>query len=116
MGSIVLHNRYWNAFGIGLRASNSICCEINFPIEGKNEQIAGALAKDEQGAVWVLHRGKIGGGKKGVSKALFEKHYKGPWSNAEGDPFAVVGTLGQEDFVKHVSDFVKLVDEIKRSV
>ena len=63
IGFRVLANRYWNAFGIGLQPSNSVRCEINFPIEGKNEQVAGVFAKDQQGAVWVLHRGRIGGDK-----------------------------------------------------
>ena len=115
-GFRVLKNRYWNAFGIGLRASNSISCEINFPIEGKSQRIAGVLAKDEDGRVWVLHRGIIGGGKLGVSRALFEMHYKGAWKNAEGDPFAVVAILGQPDLVKRVADFVRLVNTIKASL
>ncbi|MHB8655698.1 MAG: hypothetical protein ACYDA9_17675 [Terriglobia bacterium] len=116
VGFRVLRNRYWNAFGLGLQASNSIICEINIPIEGENVQIAGVFAQEENNLTWVLHRGRIGGGKKGVSKALFEKHYNGRWLNAEGDPFAVVANLSQPDFVKCVADFVKLVDGIKRSV
>ena len=116
IGFQVLYNRYWNAFGIGLQVSNSVRCEINFPLEGKNMQIAGVFAKEDHGSTWVLHSGRIGGGKKGVSKALFERQYKGRWLNAEGDPFAAVANLSHLDFVKQVADFVKFVDEIKRSV
>jgi hypothetical protein len=63
VGSRKLSNRYWNAFGIGeptLQGSNSIICEINFPLEGVSRAIAGVLAKDEQGVVRVFHRGKTG--------------------------------------------------------
>jgi hypothetical protein len=51
-------NRYWNAFGEGEphpSKSNSIICEINFPYEGVKADIAGALARDESGRVFVLH-------------------------------------------------------------
>jgi hypothetical protein len=115
-GFRVLHNRYWNAFGIGLQPSNSVRCEINFPIESRIPNIAGVFAKESEGPVWVLHSGRIGGGKKGVSKALFERRYKGRWLNAEGDPFAAVGNLGQADFVSCVANFVRLVDGMKRSL
>lgn len=116
IGFRVLRNRYWNAFGIGLQASNSVRCEINFPLEGRNVQIAGVFEKEDHNSTWVLHSGRIGGGKKGISKALFERKYKGRWLNAEGDPFAAVTNLGEADLVKNVADFVRFVDEIKRSV
>lgn len=46
-----LRNRYWNAFGVGLSASNSIACEINFALDGDNPRVAGVLAKDENSKV-----------------------------------------------------------------
>jgi hypothetical protein len=95
---------------MGLLPSNSICCEVNFPIEGKSVQIAGVLARDETGTVWILHRGRF----RGIGRALFEKHYKGKWQNAEGDPYAVVAALGQPNLVRHVADFVRLVHGIKK--
>jgi hypothetical protein len=109
VGFRTLDNRYWNAFGIGLEASNSIRCEINFPIEGRNDQISGVLAKDEAGVVWILHRGRL----RGVTRAQFERQYRGKWKNAEGDPYAVVAALGEPDFVKHVADFVRVAAAMK---
>ncbi|MDD5711194.1 MAG: hypothetical protein PHY31_00385, partial [Smithellaceae bacterium] len=111
---------FWNAFGTGRPregASLSITCEINFPTRGIDRKIGGGLAKDGKGRIYVVHRGKIGGGKKGVGKALFEKHYRGVWAVMEdGDaetPVALIGALSTPRFIRQLVSFVRKVDRIK---
>jgi len=112
-------NRYWNAFGTGkplAGKNNSITCEINFPYEGINRRIAGAFAKEDDQII-LLHRGKIGGGRKGIGKGLF-------WDNFRGDPFkiqdgdtenalALVANLDSKHFVQQVGTFVHQIKRIK---
>lgn len=67
--------RYWNAFGLADRlnvsTSNSITVEINIPFSGENGRVAGLFARGDEGSLYLLHRGKIGGGKSGVGKQAF---------------------------------------------
>ncbi len=113
-------NRCGHAFGVGKPAgtsSISITCEINFPLHGIDRRMGGALAEDRHGRVFVVHRGKIGGGKKGVGKTLFEKHYRGAWAVMEdGDAVstvALVGVLNSSRFVRQVTQFIRKVDTMK---
>lgn len=67
--------RYWNAFGLAnklnITTSNSITVEINSPFSGENGRVAGLFARESDGSIYILHRGKIGGGKSGVGKQAF---------------------------------------------
>ena len=113
-------NRYGHAFGAEKPAGSShipITCEINFPAKGIDRRIGGALAEDRNGRIFVVHRGRIGGGKKGVGKALFDDHYRGVWAIMEDGPaettVAVIGVLNSPRFVRQVSQFVRKVDRMK---
>jgi hypothetical protein len=113
-------NRCGHAFGVGKPAgtsSISITCEINFPLSGIDRRMGGALAKDRHGQIFVVHRGKIGGGKKGVGKALFEKYYRGTWAvmedSLEETPVALVGMLNSPRFARQVTQFVRKVSHMK---
>ena len=71
----------WNGFGIGQPVAGKkvlIAAEINFPTEGLNRAVSGVFAEDSNGGVWVLHRGKIRGG-----KALFFQYYQGETLTAD---------------------------------
>jgi hypothetical protein len=112
--------RYWNAFGKGNpREANilSTTAEINFPWEGIDRKTGGAFAKDAWGNIFVIHRGKIGGGKKGVGKSLFEHNYRGVWSFMEdGDSItqiAVIGALNSSRFAMQTALFVKKIEKLK---
>jgi hypothetical protein len=49
-----------------------ISVEINTPYEGRNNQVAGFFARDnETGSTYLLHSGRVGGGRKGVGKSTF---------------------------------------------
>ncbi len=113
-------NRYGHAFGAEKPAGTShipITCEINFPVKGIDRRMGGALAEDRNGRIVVVHRGRIGGGKKGVGKALFDDHYRGVWAIMEDGSaettVALIGVLNSPRFVRQVSQFVRKVDRLK---
>ena len=112
--------RYWNAFGRGKPKEANILsttAEINFPWEGIDRKTGGAFAEDAWGNIFVIHRGKIGGGKKGVGKSLFEHNYRGVWSFMEDGDFitqiAVIGALNSSRFALQVALFVKKIEKLK---
>jgi len=112
--------RYWNAFGVGKPGASSvlsIASEINFPWAQIDRKTGGAFAEDAWGNVFVIHRGKIGGGKKGVGKSLFEHNYRGVWSFMEdGDSLsqvAVIGALNSPRFALQAAQFVKKIEMLK---
>lgn len=114
--------RYWNAFGIGKPGTSSvlsIASEINFPWAQIDRKTGGAFAENAWGNVFVIHRGKIGGGKKGVGKSLFEHNYRGVWSFMEdGDSIgqvAVIGDLKSNRFALQAAQFVKKIEIMKLS-
>lgn len=116
----ISESRFWHAFGTGKPSESShipITCEINFPIRGIDRRIGGAMAADRDGRIYVVHRGKIGGGKKGVGKSLFEDHYRGVWAIMEDGPVetpvALIGVLNSPRFVRQVTQFVRKIDTIK---
>lgn len=114
-------NRYLNIFGLGRPEKHSmvsITSEINFPLQGIDRRIAGVFARDIDGIPIVVHRGKIGGGRKGIGKSLFEENYKGEWETVRDglrhSNVALVGALTSSHFCTQVSLFIHEVDRIKR--
>jgi len=115
-------NRYWNAFGMIKPKINThipITCEINFPMSGIDRRIGGAFAKDRKGRIFVVHRGRIGGGKKGVGKALFSDHYRGVWEimedGEEETTVALIGALHSPRLLRQVAQFIHKIDRIKEN-
>jgi hypothetical protein len=112
--------RYWNAFGMHKPRTGellSITLEINFPWTGIDRKTGGTFARDFRGNIFVTHRGKIGGGKKGVGKYLFEHNYRGVWCFMEdGDSVtqvAVIGALNSTRFALQTAQFVKKIEMLK---
>ena len=112
--------RYWNAFGIGKPKAGallSITSEINFPWSGIDRKTGAAFAKDAWGGIFIIHRGKIGGGKKGVGKSLFEHNYRGVWSFMEDGNYitqvAVIGMLHSPRLAWQTANFVKKIEMLK---
>lgn len=69
-------------------ADLQISVEINTAYEGRNDQVAGFFARDnDTGSIYLLHSGRVGGGTKGVGKAAFLA-----WSNQR--PMDVVDSSG----------------------
>jgi len=115
-----IDNRFWNGFGLGEPKENknvSILCEINFPYFGIDRRIAGVLAKDYKGNVFVLHRGKIGGGRKGIGKGLFINNYRGKFIEIKDagkqSIFALIGELYSVLFIEQLKTFISEIERIK---
>ena len=113
-------NRYRNAFGIGKPSLNrNIVCEINPPLEGINRRIAGVFAKDADDKMYLLHRGRIGGGRLGIGKDKFQKEFDGTWVSVEDGTnisnLALVAAFESSSFAEDVADFIHKVERIKEN-
>lgn len=115
-------NRYFNAFGLGKPVTHGnvpMVVEINPPLEGVNRNMGGAFGVDENNQVFLLHRGRIGGGKTGVGKKLFsEKYSESPirvWDKDKWNDLFVVTILGSDRTVEDIFNFVKETHEIKET-
>ena len=83
---------WWNGFGVGKpKKSAATVCQINFPEWGISRYQGGAFAEGDDGRVFIIHRGKIGGSRKGIGKKGFMKSYRGE--------FATVADGGRETVV-----------------
>jgi len=122
----VITPKFWNAFGVTEKlsrdSSNSITTEINIPIEGVNRNIGGLFAK-RNNQIYLLHRGKIGGGQKGIGKKEFLKWYKGDKKtvsyNEKGqhrDRCLFITDLASSEFIENISKFVHNVALFKKEV
>ncbi len=117
-----IENRYWNSFGTDdpfLTSTINITVEMNPPLSGTNRRIAGAFAKDTSGTVYLVHRGKVGGGRKGIGKEAFMGFYTGPLRTVLDDgrysDVIIVGELECEQFPAQLKRFVALVAKFKES-
>ena len=65
--------RYWNPFGAYRENGGlQIAVELNVPTESNSKQVSGFFARDaETGAVYLMHDGGVGGGRKGVGRTAF---------------------------------------------
>lgn len=106
---------YWHGFGNGapqVGKKVALASEINIPADGLNRAISGAFARDDTGRVWLLHRGKIRGG-----KALFFAHYNGATITVQDgdkeDRCALIGAVDDPEIAAHIARFVAEVVRIK---
>lgn len=111
----------WNAFGTehpNRGAHLSITCEINFPCTGMDRRFGAAFAADGNERLYVIHRGRIGGGRRGIGKGTFSRLYRGVWTFVdEGDKetaVAVVGCLSSDNFARQVARFIHCVGKLKQ--
>ena len=72
-GKDVANPRRLNWFGLYKAEGDlQISVEINNAYEGRNDQVAGFFARDnDTGSIYLLHSGRVGGGTKGVGKSAF---------------------------------------------
>jgi len=120
-GASTAERRYWNAFGtVEPREGKgvSISCEINFPMEGIDRRIGAAFVSADERDVLIVHRGRIGGGRKGIGSELFRDNFSGSWlvtqDASRESEVAVVGALAAERSPKQIAAFVREVERIKR--
>lgn len=117
---IIPGKRYVNAFGIGKPKENSHitnACEINFPLKDINRRTGGAFVEDHNKDIFVIHRGKIGGGRPGIGKSFFANNYNSKWVSVNDDGIektvALIGQLNSSIFAKGVKDFVFEMNRLK---
>ncbi|MBF0372851.1 MAG: hypothetical protein HQL39_05465 [Alphaproteobacteria bacterium] len=116
--------RYWNAFGVYQpdRSAQMITVEINIPIDSDSRRVAGFFAEDtDSGDIYLMHSGKVGGGRPGIGKSAFLV-----WSKAElldvSEPEGgvrkgiKVGRLATDDLAERIWAFVERVANFKDSV
>ncbi len=107
--------RYWNGFGLSSdldsSKSNNIVIEINIPLSGINRRVSGAFATDENGKRYLLHRGRVGGGRKGIGKQAFlnwsERTPTSVVSSKSVDEFIVLGCIDDKGFSNKLLQFIK---------
>jgi hypothetical protein len=121
--TVIAKSRYWNAFGTRNPKQHKmvpICCEVNFPLSGIDRRISGAVAEDERGRLFLVHRGQIGGGRKGIGAKLFWKHFDGERAIVvDGDretELVLVGSIESPRLLRHIQFFVREVERIKALV
>lgn len=120
--------KYWNAFGLAeklkTKGSNNIAVEINILLSGPSKKVAGLFAEDSKtGNIVLLHRGKIGGGKKGIGKNAFLEWYEQKTVKVHNkkieddiDDVLLVADLGSPNIAKQVGMFVTAVAFFKSKI
>ena len=108
--------RYWNVFGTEdpTRYANnlSIDCEINPTHAGVNRQVAGFFAKDGD-AQHLLHKGRLGGSKPGLTMEFFWRHFRDETTTINGRRYVVVAKIGTPSMVRDIARFVRESARIK---
>jgi hypothetical protein len=114
--------RHWNGFGIEERKTGHqiIVVEVNPPLKGKDRRVSGAFGKDEaRNKYYLLHRGGIGGARKGIGKEAFRSWYRGAWTtlydeHGHADEAILIGALGVGTLIDPLRTFVHEVANFKR--
>jgi len=118
------NNRYWDAYGLNpaVDRSNNITVEINVPLGGINRAVSALYAEDpETRDVFLLHRGRIGGGRPGIGKKAFTAWYSGGVTAVDEldgrivDVFLIT-SLRDPHMSENVADFVRAVSAFKSVV
>jgi hypothetical protein len=103
------------------RMQHGIDVEVNPPKSGIDRRCAGLFVRDTEGAVYLTHSGKVGGGRRGIGKNAFQSAYRGAretvsWPDGEETEVIVIGRIDSEQLQTHVSHFVWEVRRFKTSV
>ena len=123
-GDEVAIPRYWNAFGLGKRQGGNqiIIVEINPPVSGETKQVAGLFVKDEKtDTYFILHRGRIGGGRSGIGKNAFKSWYRGKWvdvydNSGNQEDAILISSLSSKGLARAIHEYVKEVAQYKEEV
>jgi hypothetical protein len=111
--------RTWNAFGIfyPTKPSQTVVVEINIPTLRNTARVAGFFARDSDGATFLMHSGRIGGGRPGIGKAAFLVWSKAKLfdvdSGRDTRKGIAIGRLGDPALAERVWRFVQLVNGFK---
>jgi len=110
-----LERRYWNALGLGdpTKDDRSIVVEINPPKSGLDRRVSGLFLQDSAGNIHMAHRGRVGGGRKGIGMTAFKDWYPEPFTTVDdrGDTASVIliGAIQADDFLERLASFTQRV-------
>lgn len=119
--------RYWNPFGLGEEPhtdSNVVGpCQFNCVYEGFSNLTGGLFAIDEDNNYYLLHSGRLGGGKKGVGKERFTKFYFDHYGELEDVicnervlKYFVVTNFNDKNFYQNILDYINIAQQFKDSL
>lgn len=126
----LMGGKHWNAFGVAGSErvvddpdQKTITCEINFPIDDPGSRIAGGFVREGKDRLYVVHSGRVGGGRLGIGPEAFKAYATAKldwwpcgWYNGDVVKIALISLLDAEDLVANIAEFVVVVDEFKRTV
>ena len=97
----------------------SITCEINLPREGADRKVAGIIATDETGALFLAHSGRMGGARPGQRKSAFREFLADGvwrpviWPDGEETDALIVAPLDSPRLTRLLGRFVDTVRSFK---
>ncbi|MBX9944752.1 MAG: hypothetical protein K2Y40_11785 [Reyranella sp.] len=97
----------------------SITCEINLPLGGADRKVAGIIAADAEGALYLAHSGRMGGARPGQRKAGFRDFVadgvwrRAIWPDGAESEALVVAPLDSPRLTRLLGQFVDTVRRFK---
>jgi hypothetical protein len=97
----------------------SITCEINLPRAGADRKVAGIIAADDRGALYLCHSGRMGGSRPGQRKSGFREFLadgvwrKLGWPDGEETEALVIAPLDSPRLTRLLGQFVDAVRRFK---
>ncbi|MCW5746861.1 MAG: hypothetical protein KIT36_11770 [Alphaproteobacteria bacterium] len=110
-------------FGVAPHApahSESAACEINLAAAGADRRLAGALVRDDTGALYLAHSGKIGGGRSGRRRQALRAFLAGGnwqtvrWPDGRVGELLLIAPLEGPRLARQIGRFVHAVNRYKR--
>lgn len=102
--------------------SLAISAQLTFYRQGSSRMRPGVFARDDQDeTIYVLHDGRLGGGRDGIGKFAFLGAYNGPrvpvvWPNGTAFEYLTFGPLEATDLPQRIVTFVQAAETFKESV
>jgi len=97
----------------------SITCEINLPRAGADRKVAGIIAADDSGALYLAHSGRMGGARPGQRKSGFRDFLADgvwrpiTWPDGEETDALVIAPLDSPRLTRLLGQFVDAVRRFK---
>ncbi|MBV8392703.1 MAG: hypothetical protein JOY81_05925, partial [Alphaproteobacteria bacterium] len=97
----------------------SITCEINLPRAGADRKVAGIVAEDDRGALYLAHSGRMGGARPGQSKESFREFLNDgvwrevTWPDGETTEALIVAPFDSPRLTRLLGRFVESVRRFK---
>jgi hypothetical protein len=116
--------RYWNAYGrLSSGHPGDIIVETNIPLRGRDLRVGALFGEDaDSGSTFLLHTGKIGGGRAGIGKSAFIDWVEGqqpsrlvrlPPEHSPPDFVIEVAELHAQSFLSDIKAFVLQAERFK---